>query len=896
MKNYQRQTRVPLRSRISHHGLTIPAFLILMIIVAAACSTKKNTFSRRAYHNLTSHYNVYWNGRESLREAQLDLAERVKDNFSEVIPVFNYGTKQEAQSDNQKYDRAIQKASIAIQKHSMIFGGKEYVKWIDDSYMMIGQAYFYKQEYLSARRTFNFISREYGDNDIKLDAMLWLARTYVETGEFEKAEPLLMLAENEASKTKVPYRILRELPQVYAHHYVKQKKYNEAVGFLYEAISYNPDRQLKTRMMFILAQIFELTGDLNRATDLYGDVVKRNPNYDMAFQAKLNMARSYDASFGDSREIVKILNKMLKDDKNKDYKDQIYYALAEIAIKEKNPTQAIEYLRLSVSHSTNNNYQKAKSSLTIADLYFSIPKYEEAQAYYDTAMMFIPKDYPNYNDIAAKTKVLSDLVVNLITIHTEDSLQRLVNMSENERNAVIDRIIEEYRAEQARIKEMEKLKQALEVQENISAFSGPGSPGMPIGGGEWYFYNSATKDYGYNEFVKKWGNRKYEDLWRLSNKTVVAYMAGPTDVAASDTTARDSVIAAANNPELREYYLKDLPFSKEALDKSNASILEAYFNLGTIYHNGLKDWEESSLALETLNERFPDNEHELQAFYYLYKNYLLTGDIAQSEYYKGLIISQYPESDYAKVLADPEYFAKLAAEKGKVEELYEQTWKSYKSGQYYIAIARADMALATYGDSIPLAPKFAYVRAISRGRIEVVDTLVSDLKKIIEQYPNSEVKTLSQSLLASIAQTNPQLDDGTFILEEDALVEEPSPYEYRPSGQHMFMIVVDSKEVRLNPLKVKISDFNQKYFSLENLTVNSMVLDNKHYLITVGNFKNDSRALDYFHLILPDQYVYSDLKPGTFDNFLISTENYGTFFKEKDIEVYRKFFITHYPQ
>jgi tetratricopeptide (TPR) repeat protein len=862
-------------------------------VILIACSTKKNTFTRRAYHNLTSHYNVYWNGKESLREAELEMRDRIKDNFTEVIPVYNYGTKQEAQSNNQKYDRAIQKASIAIQKHSMVFNGKEHVKWIDDCYMMIGQAYFYKQEYLSARRTFNFIIREYEENDIKYDASLWLARTYIETEEFEKSLPLLNLVDNEINEEDVPYRILKELPQVYAHHHIKQKNYDEAVAYLYDAIAYRPGRWLKTRMMFILAQIFELNGDLNRASGLYKDVVKRNPIYDMAFQAKLNMARSFDASSGDSRDIIKILNKMLKDEKNKDYKDQIYYALAEVSLKENDTPLAIDYLRQSVSTSTNNNYQKAKSALKIADIYFAMPKYEEAQAYYDTAMMFIPKDYPDYTTISSKTNVLNELASNLLTIQREDSLQRLVNMPEADRNAVIDRIIQDYIAEQQRLAELEAIQREINQQQNVSAFNAPAS-GMPIGSGDWYFYNTATKDYGYNEFVKNWGKREYEELWRLSNKTLVAYVSSDPADYGSDTLAADTLPIGADDPLNRAYYLKDLPFSDQAIEKSNISIRDAYFNLGKIYHEGLDEFEESNVSLLALNDRFPDNIHELQAFYYLYKNYLALQDPSEAEFYKNLIIDQYPESDYAKVLSDPDYYAKIEAEKDKAAELYEQTWQAYKDEQYFMAIARADMAIATYGDSIPLAPKFAYVKAISRGKIEVIDTLISDLKKIIKEYPNSEIKTLSQSMLATIAKANPELDPVDLLLEEEIVEEIPSPYNYREGGQHMFMIVVDSRQVRINPLKVKISDFNQKYFSIENLTVNSMVLNNQYYLVTVGNFNNSTKAQDYFNFIIPDEYVYSDLVPGTYDNFVISTENYGTFFKEKDLEGYQKFYSENY--
>lgn len=859
-----------------------------------SCSTKKNTFTRRLYHNITSRYNVYFNGRESLNEGTIELLAGAKDNYTRVLPVFNFGTKQEAQQLNPQMDRAIQKASIAIQKHSMPFGGVEKVKWIDDSYMMIGKAYFYKQEYFSARRTFNFVIQEYGYSDIKYSAMLWLALTYNQTGEFEKTEPLLNLITADISKGLVPKEIVNTLSQVYADLYIHQEYYDKAVDYLMEGIFYNPKRDLKTRMMFILGQIFQQSGDFFRASEWYGKVIKRNPVYDMAFQAKMNLAKSYDINSGDRKQITKILTRMLKDDKNKDYKDQVYYALAEVAMRDHDTVAGIDYLRSSVSSSVNNNYQLAKSSLTLADLYFEMPSYVNAQAYYDTAMTSLPKDYPDYVEIERKTKVLTELVTSLIVIQEEDSLQNLVNMSEADRNKVIDQSITAYIEEQEILAEQQKLEQALTVQEQATSFSGgPGTAGLPAVGGKWYFYNTQTKDIGYAEFVKKWGRRKLEDLWRISDKQVIS-MENEME-ASADTTKSDSVLAAENNPMTREYYLKDLPFSEEQLAASNGKILEAYFTCGMVYKDGLKDNYKSRDAFLTMNGRYPENDHKLLSYYYLYKIYLEEGQLSDAEYYKNLVITQYPESDYAKVLADPEYYAKVAAEQNKVNVLYEETYKDYKAGQYFQVIAKSDLAFSLYGDTMELAPRFAYLKAISIGKIDVVDSLVSQLKMIIKKYPSSNVKPLAQNILATIVKDNPELKDDSMELPPEEVAEDKaSPYKMNPGMQHMFMIVADSKEMRLNPFKVKLSDYNMKYYSLENLSINSLVLDNEHYLITVGNFNNSSKAKEYFDAITVNDYVYADLKPGSFYNFVISTENYPIFFKEKDIGGYSKFFDKNY--
>ncbi len=886
--------------RISYQRIIFATGALILLISLFSCSTKKNTFSRRVYHNLTARYNVYFNGKESLNEGSIQLMKGVKDNYTKVLPVFNFGTKQEAAQLNQGMDRAIQKASLTIQRHSMEFDGGEKVRWIDDAYMMIGKAYFYKQEYFGARRTFNFVIQEYGYNDIKYTAMIWLALTYNMTEEYEKAEPLLNLVTTDVSKGIVPYDVVKILPQVYADLYIRKADYDKAIDYIEEAIFYNPKRQLKTRMMFILAQIYQAKGDYFQASEWYTKVIKRNPDYDLAFQAKINLAKSYDTNSGDRKQVTKILTRMLKDDKNKDYKDQIYYALADVAMRSADTAAGVDYLRLSVSSSTTNNYQKSTSSLRLADLYFNMPKYENAQAYYDTAMMALPTDYPNYEEIDRKTKILTDLVKSLIVIQHQDSLQRLVNMSEADRNAVIDNIIAAYQEEQKRLAEQAQLDQALKVQEQAISFSGPaGSQGLPAGG-KWYFYNQQTKDIGYAEFVKKWGKRKFEDLWRISDKQLVTFM--EDEEMEVDSLKSDSLVAAENNPMARQYYLKNLPFSEEQLAASDSLILEAYFKCGTVYKDGLKDNEASRKALLKMMERFPANKHELISYYYLYKTYLDDGFLTEADFYKDQIIYKYPESDYARVLSDPEYYARIEAEKNKVNLLYAETFRDYKAGQYFQVIAKSDLAFTLYGDTMELAPNFAYLKAISVGKIDVLDSLILHMKKIIRKYPKSEVKTLAQNVLATLAEDNPEIKAETreFLPDEkkpeETLPEKASPYKVNPTGQHMFMIVADSKEMRLNPFKVKLSDFNTKYFSIEDLKINSLVLDNEHYVVTVGNFSNAQKARDYFDLIVINEYVYADLKAGTFFNFVISTENYSLFFKEKDIGGYSTFFEKNYNQ
>jgi len=864
-----------------------------LLIILLGCSTKKNTFTRRWYHNLTSHYNVYWNGKEAMIEAEKELKATVKDNYNMILPMFNYGTEKESKGVTPLLDRAIEKGSKTILKHSMRFGGKEYVRWIDDAYMLIGKAYFYKQDYFSARRSFSFVMREYEKNEIKYDAMLWLARTYIELEQFEKSEPMLNLIDIDmaSGEARVSNEVYKYFPLVYADHYIKQERYADAIDFLYDGIATAGKKDTKTRAKFILAQIFQEEGDLDQASQLYGEVIRRNPTYDMAFQAKINMARSYEADNGDSKTIIKYLDRMLRDDKNQDYKDQIYYALAEVAFKDGQDSLGVEYLRLSVARSVNNDYQKSTSALELADHYFAIPEYELSQAYYDTAVNILPEDYPNFEEIKLKATELSELVSNLQVIQMEDSLQMLVALPEEERLAVIDEIIQDLIEEERRKLEEE------EQQKNLAAFDqgSSGFTGMPIGGAKWYFYNNQALSNGYTEFIRKWGNRKLEDLWRLKNKQVISFIPDEELEETIDSLAMagDTLGVLALDPRNREYYLKDLPFSEKALAESNLAISQALYNLGLIYGEGLNDPLKAIEAFEELIERYPDDPNVLRVYYQLYRLNIDHNNPERSDYYKNLIIGEYPDSDYARIILDPDYFKSLADQVSALSVLYENTYIAYERGQYFTVIGNTDRALLTYGDSADLIPKFLYLKALSVGKVDVVDSMATLLKVIISDYASSDVSSMATELLNYIARDRPDL--GTAAMRGES--KEPEivfPFTFDPSENHLYLLVVKRAAIKLNAMKVRISDHNKKYYSIRNLTVNSVLLDDVRYMITVGNFENAEEAMDYYERISGDAYVFGELGTGNFTETVISIKNYPIFYREKDVDLYKKFFEKNY--
>ena len=532
--------------------------ILLTITILASCSTKKNKWNRRVWHNMTSHYNVWWNGNESMKNGEKALREAAQDDYTKTLPVFNYGTKENALAQNSAMDRTIEKDAICIQKHSMRFNNKEYVRWIDDAFIDMGKAHFYKQDYVPARRTFDYVSTQYANSSDRFTATLWLAKTYIATKQFEKAEAMLqaLLVANDKNE-KIPKYVRTNIDLVYADYYIAIGKEDEAVKYLRSSLLTAKGKYNKSRAMFILGQIYQHQNDKTRATEQYKNVIRKHPSYEMTFEAQMNLARCYDA---DTTTIMKMLNKMLKDTKNTDYKDRIYYAMADVALDNKNQKDGVKYLRKSVAASTSNNLQKIKSSLEAANILFSNSDYILSQAYFDTAVMTMNRDYPGYDSLLNLSVMLTDLVSNLTVYKTQDSLLRLADMDSVKRNAIIDKVIEEYKEEQKRIEEQK------EIEKQIAMNGGNEKPtsGIPeANDGNWYFYNTATRARGMNEFKTKWGNRLLEDYWFISNKQSMAQEE-------TMETLSDEQLAQMSDEE-RANYLKALEIGQIHILQSNAT-------------------------------------------------------------------------------------------------------------------------------------------------------------------------------------------------------------------------------------------------------------------------------------------------------------------------------------
>jgi TolA-binding protein len=844
---------------------------------------------------------------DNIREGVKDLNKSVKDNYALVLPVYNYGDQASATKMNQYADIAIKKASKTINKHSMVFNRREYVRWIDDAYMLIGKAYFYKQDYPMARRTFEFVIKTYNYDEIKYEAMLWVARSNSQDGQFDKAESMLDMLLGKLVKGEVPSKYELPINLEYAQMHILKKTYDAAIMYLERALELHPPSLMATRCRFILGQIHQSNGELDDASKYYVKVIKRAREYEMEFNAKINLAQCYNAKTGDREFILSKLNKMLKDDKNTEFRDQIYYALANIAMKDGDTALGIEYFKTSVASSTKNNYQKAISSLSLADLYFERKEYTDAQYYYDSTMLFIPMDFSNYKELAKKTTTLTELVKNLQVIQKQDSLQRLAAMPEDKLNKIIDKIIQNLIAEE-RKKQMEEQQRAMgqylygqNANQEQAAMGGSKE-------GKWYFYNPTLMSTGFTTFRRKWGQRRLEDNWFLGDKTLAAFSEetkneeDTTGMASDSTKAGKKGLAKSKNPKERAYYLPDIPTTKEMIQASNDMIVEAYYQAGFIFVEGLGDYGNAVLTFEKLLERFPDNKYKMQSAYELCILYRQLQNDPQSDYYKNQILTLYPTSDYAKLLVNPEYYKELGARKSEASRLYDDTYRAFTNQQYYMVINNGDMARSKFSTDTNLIPRFEYLRALALGKIEVVDSLVNSMKKIIATYPKSDVKPLAEDVLAFLGPTGTGVsveenqEKGSDSIRTAPAVVPADLYTFDSKAVHFYVLIVNDNLVDVDALKIKLSDYNSKYHDLENLNVNSLVLDEGRQMITVSSFNNSQTAMIYIMGIRDSKYIFTRLQnAGEYHDFVISVENYPIFYRNKDAAQYVRFFEKNYP-
>jgi len=846
---------------------------------------------------MTSRYNGYFYAGEILKENTADLEKKHKDDFSTIIPVFIYPTPQEATGLKGNMDKAIVKLSKVIHRHTITTKAKKEIpgacKWIDDSYILMGRSYFYERDFFAANESFDYVAKTYEKLPTRFLGMMWLIRSYDELGSISESESLIDLI---ADDKKFPKEYAAEFAAIEAYHFILRENYGGALKPLNKLISLTKKRKLRARYIFIEAQLEQKLEKNKKAEALYTEVIKINPSYELTFNAQINRAQCFDANSGNAAQIKKELLKMLKDEKNLEHLDQIYYVLAEIAEKEKEKPLCIDYLKKSVRTSVSNNNQKARSYLKLADIYFDGTQYRLAQAYYDSTVTLIKPDFPNYEVINNKKKSLSDLVHNINIISNEDSLQALAKMDPKERDAKIEKIAEKIAADEKK-KEEEKQNQIMQVAQ-VNQLIQQNSNSGTQNNGQWYFYNTTTVNFGVNEFKKKWGERKLEDNWRRSNKEIVLEDVNNANTGTATNEQTSANVDSTTNVKKtgppkktiskgKEAYMQGLPLTADAMKRSDEKIIEAYYALGSIYKEQLANNAKAAETFEEMINRYPENKYTLTVYYQLYRLFLAMKNSSKADYYANIIITKYPDTVYAQLIKNPGYDPSKVANISVAEQMYTETFQLYKDEKYPEVITQCHIADTALGKN-PYVSRFDLLCAMSIGHTEGIEAFEKALTRIIIKYPKDVIKDKAQEYLDLIKKQKSSGEISTA--KKDSIINNAAQYIFNKDAEYYFVFIYDGS-LDINKIKGQFSNINTEYYSLDNLTVESIMLDADKQMINVKSFTGKEKAMMYYNLITKDKKdIFTGLEAAKIKTFVISSENFPVFYKAKNIGDYVAFF------
>ena len=673
----------------------------------------------------------------------------------------------------------------------------------------MAKANVFLRDYNEAKRLFDFAVIEYPKESSILETRLWNAIVQVQLGDLATAENTFKLLEKEK---EFPLKLRADLDAAWADLRIKQENYPEAIAYLEKALENVKGKQKKIRYSYIIAQLYGKTGNKVKSAEYYDKVLKKNPPYFTAFNAQMAKAFTYD-SLTQKNDIRKILTKAMKDRRNEEYLDQIYYALATVEMADNNVPKALEYYQKSISAIGLNDRQKALSYNALADYYLGLPDYIKAYRYYDSAANTIGTEHSRYSELVGKTRQLKRLAENLEIIHTQDSLQRLANLSAEERNKIIEDKIQAVAAAE----EAQKVAQQQEEQQRASLINQANRSqnfnenATSASGSQWYFYNPTALSLGYSDFQMRWGRRKLEDNWRRRNKSI-QMQEDVVDIIEAETEQLTLSEAEKQKRGLtakdKEYYLLDIPTGAEEIEESNKSILRAMFNVGEAYRDDLLKDKDAINAFEDLLLRFPSSTLQPMVYIALYNLYIKHNENDKATYYRNMMAQQYPDNQQVRATLDPTYITQLQAQEKAMEGAYMSAVYQYGQGNYQQALQAANQVIANDPNNI-LLPQYYLLKVMSTDYMGDSTLYRVALGEIIDKFPENDVATQAKELL--LAFDGEIIDDKLEMAPEESITINYSTAD----GEYFFAIYVNNK-VDAGAVKFNVTARNLDLYLNEN--------------------------------------------------------------------------------
>lgn len=928
--------------RLQHHSLFIRRFVCLACILVLgslvlsfySCSTQKANWGNIQYHNTTAHYNVWWNGNESLKAGQQQLDAQCKDDYTRLLPVYKVGTKEESMSLYPQFDRAIEKSIKGIKKHSIFVNGQEHVPYISKCYLLTAYATFYKHDLANAASTCQLLMSQYSGTAIADEAAVLYARCATLDHRYQDAESALDELVAARGKGNFATQQTLNLYLAMAECTLRQEKYKKGVQFLKLALDERPTRRQKARIYYILGQVYQEQDKRPTASKYYEKVLKCSPSYEMEFNARLNLASCADLQHTDREKLERLLDRMLKEKKNEDFLDQIYYAKGEMYMGIRELKKACEAFEMSSAVSKNNPAQKARSALRLGGiLYDRLQDYDRAQTYYDTAMSIIKPDYPHYADHKRRYDLLTSLVSYTRVIDRNDSLIAVANMTESERMALIN----------DKIAALKKAEEEAKERELLEQFASDAKSQQNTLEGDWYFYNSNTVQKGKETFRQRWGMRSLEDYWFLSRKGMLGmnlFAQSNTDNDEDDadgqeadgTNSRegdkgDNKNAAGNpnDPHNVAFYLKDLPTSQEQQDSMQAETALCLLNAGYIYFDGIHNIPKALECYLRMTNDYTTHSEIVQAFFMLYKIYDKQGNTPNSNYYRDMVLMGFPDSDYSNLILDEDYYKEILRRNMMVREDYNEVYNLYRKHRYDEVVDAVATAKELYAHE-PMLGKFRYWEALSYARMDNKSHAIATLQGIIADYPATDsIVPLAQAQLAFLQgegsnyitnsgtdetladstadSTSKTLTSRTLTSSEsrsttrvDELSTEARLFRFKADMPHMVIILVKEKKIRATQLQSKVGTFVMTYYANSGYKASPLMFTDSTQMVTISTFKSAGEATDFAHHLQLAEGPLTDYSNEDYQVFAISKQNYTTLYNRKRVEAYQQFYDKYYSK
>lgn len=895
---------------------TYLAILLVLLLVAGGCSTKKNTWLSRNYQALNTDFNVYFNGYNSYNDGLKNIIKANKEDYSAVIPMYPISHHSNAKAATSDMDRTIEKCRKAIKLHSIkVKPKKNYSKVNDPDYklyynqeefnpsmkhawILLGKAEFHKGEFLGSVGTFSYIMRHFSwDKNLTITCQLWVARAYGEMDWIYEAEQTLTtVAQDNLKGDNVGL-----FASVNADLLLKKKQFKEAIPFLEMALSKEKDKYQRQRFTYVLAQLYQKTGDDKASYKAYQSVLKMNPSYEMDFNARISQAQLGAANVV---KVRKELNKMLRNKNNKEYLDQVYYALGQTYLKQGDTLTALQNFRLSADTSSRKGIDKAQTLVTMGDLYYKRRNYVSAQPCYDEASKILTNENDDFVRVSKRAETLGELVQHYEVVQLQDSLQRLSKMSEIERMKVIEKVI-------ARLIAGEKAAERKALADNQRRTMNPDDDMMnsgPIGSssGSWYFYNPDIMRSGQTEFIKKWGRRKLEDNWRRTSKSSTLFgddtaqataNAAGTDTTATKTEEKSNVKQETDNKK-PEFYIQQIPVKPSQVAKSNEMLATALFAMAEVYKDKVEDYPMAQSTFEDFIKRFPVHKQVVDAYYNLYMIQIRQGNSTQAEAYRQKIVRDFPESKYAKVLSDPNYGTSLQRMNGEQDSLYEATYKAYNASEFQKVFDNTAYFRKNFSLS-PLMPKFLLLNALSLGKKDTPANFRKALEELVSNYPGSDVSAMAKDMLALVGQgqvSRQGTTGGSLLAKRDEILPQTSDVDITKlkfsndkQGRHRLMLVSSSSLEVMQRLQYAMASYNFSRFVIKDFDLVINKLDTARSALSITNFESYEEVTWYLKNLREEPSLTKMLYDMNAREVIISEENFGLLRTNYKLEDYLAF-------